>query len=84
MRIKLPGKRGRKNKTLTEDQENFLLDVFERSDSMYTNPGRKKNMYTGKLNSEKVFVKKLYLLWNIGDTLNIINTREKIYSNEFG
>ena len=82
MRIKLPGKRGRKNKTLTEDQENFLLDIFECSDSTYTNPGRKKNVYIGKLNSEKVFVKKLYLLWNIGDTLNII--REKIYSNEFG
>ena len=45
MRIKLTGKRGRKNRALREDQENFLLDEFKRSDITYTNPGRKDNVY---------------------------------------
>ena len=58
MRIKLPRKRGRKNRTLTKDQENFLLNVFERSDMTYTTPGRKDNVYIGKIDGEKTFVKK--------------------------
>ena len=58
LRIKLPGKRGRKNRTLTEDQENFLLDVFERSDMTYAAPGRKDNVYIGKTDGEKTFVQK--------------------------
>ena len=84
LRIKLPGKRGRKNRTLTEDQENFLLDVFERSDMTYTTPGRKDNVYIGKIDGEKTFVQKRYLLWNLRDALNIINTGEKSYATEFG
>ena len=58
LRIKLPGKRGRENRTLTEDQENFLLDVFERSDMTYATPGRKDNVYIGKTDGEKTFVQK--------------------------
>ena len=62
MRIKLPGKRERKNKTLTGDQENFLVDVFELSNMTFTNPGRKDNVYIGKINGEKTFIQKRYLL----------------------
>ena len=53
MRITLPGKRGRKNRTMTEDQENFLLNLFERSGMTYTNPGSKGNVYLGKTNGKK-------------------------------
>ena len=84
VRIKLPGKRGSKNRALTEDHENFLLDVFERSDLTYTNTGRKDNLYIDKMNGEKTFVQKHYLLWNLRDVFNIINTGEKSYSNELG
>ena len=84
MRIKLPGKRGSKKRALTEDHENFLLDVFERSDLTYTNTGRKDNLYIDKMNGEKTFVQKNYLFWNLRDVLNIINTGEKSYSNELG
>ena len=84
MRIKLPGKRGRKNRTLTDDPENFLLDVFECSDMIYTTPGRKDNVYIGNTDGEKMFVQKRYLLWNIRDALNIINTGQKSYATEFG
>ena len=74
LRINLPRKRRQKNRTLTDDQENFLLDVFERSDMTYANPGRKDNAYIGKTDGEKTFVQKQYLLWNLRDALNIINT----------
>ena len=84
MRIKLPGKRGSKKRALTEDHENFLLDVFERSDLTYTNTGRKDNLYIDKINGEKTFLQKNYLFWNLRDVLNIINTGEKSYSNKLG
>ena len=84
LRIKLTGKRGRKNRTLTEDQENFLLDVFERSDTTYTTPSRKENVYIGKIDGQKTFVQKRYLFWNLRDDLNFINTGEKSYPTEFG
>ena len=53
MRITLPGERGRKNRTMTEDQENFLLNLFECSGMTYTNPGSKGNVYLGKTNGKK-------------------------------
>ena len=84
MRIKLPGKRGQKYRTLREDHENFLLDVFECSDMTYTTPGRKDNVYIRKIDGEKTFVQKRYLLWNLRDALNIINTGEKSYATELG
>ena len=49
MRIKLPGKEDSK----TEDQKNFSLRVLERSGMTYTNPGRKGNVYIGKINGKK-------------------------------
>ena len=62
MRMKLPGKRKRKNRTLTVDQEHFLVDIFQLSDMTYANPGRKRNLYIGKINCRKTFVQKVYLL----------------------
>ena len=77
-------KRGRKNRRLTEDQENFFLDVFELSDMTYTAPGRKDNICVGKVDGEKTFVQKRYLIWNLREALNITNTGEKSYATEFG
>ena len=45
LRINLNGnKRGRKAKVITQEQENWLFDVLERSDMTYTNPGRKDHV----------------------------------------
>ena len=41
-------------------------------------PGRKDNVYIGKVDGEKVFKQKLYLLWNIRDVLDIANGSGKI------
>jgi len=54
LRIQLNGKkRGRKAKTLTREQDDWLFDVLGRSDMTYTNPGRKDHVYTGKVNGIK-------------------------------
>ena len=60
--MKLPGKRECKNRTLTVDQEHFLVDIFQLSDMTYAKPGRKRNLYIGKINCGKAFVQKGYLL----------------------
>ena len=60
------------------------MDVFERSDMTDTTPGRKDNVYIGKIDGEKTFVQKQYLFWNLRDALNIINTGEKGYATELG
>lgn len=66
LRIQLNGKkRGRKAKTLTQEQDEWLFDVLERSDMTYTNPGRKNHVYMGKLNGEKIYEQKKYLLWSL-------------------
>ena len=50
----------------------------------YAIPGRKDNVYIGKIDGEKTFVQKRYLFWNLRDALNMINTGEKSYASEFG
>ena len=47
----------------------------------YVNHGREDNAYIGNINGEKICTE---TLWNLRDALNIINTGEKSYSNEFG
>ena len=55
---KLQKKCGRKAKWLSEEQEEQSLDMT------YTNPGR-KDMYTGKIDGEKQYTRKRYLLWSL-------------------
>lgn len=70
--------RGRPRKDLDEEEKQWLIDFLSRADLTYTNPGRKDNVYIGKVDGEKVFKQKLYLLWNIKDVLNIANGSGKI------
>ena len=73
LRIQYGNKRGRKTKTLTKEQDDWLLDVLERSDMTYTNPGRKDHIYMGKIDGEKVYEQKRYLLWSLRDAWEAIN-----------
>ena len=52
-------------KELNEEEKQWLVEFVSRADLTYTNPGQKDNVYIGKVNGEKVFKQKLYLLWNI-------------------
>ena len=44
----------------------------------YTNLGRKDHVYIGKVDGEKVYKQKSYLLWNTRDILDIANRSGKI------
>ena len=59
------------------------MEVFERSDLTYTDPGRRDHVYTGKVNDEKQYVQKRYLLWSLRDALEIINGVAG-FKDEFG
>ena len=43
----------RKNKDLNEEQPEWLETFWNRSDITYMNPGRKDNVYVGKINGER-------------------------------
>ena len=60
LRIKLKKKRPKKQ-YLSEDQVHMT----------YTNPRRKDNAYIGKIDGEKCYVQKRYLLWNLRKALEI-------------
>ena len=38
------------------------------------NPRKKDHVYVGRSNSERKYEQKRYLLWPLGDLLNILNT----------
>ena len=52
---------------LSEEQKHCLLEMLERPDLTYTNPGRKDDVYIGKIFGERCYVQKRYLLWNLQD-----------------
>ena len=76
LRIQLKENRGCKAKILSQEQERWLVDYLERPEMCYTNPGRKDNVYIGKINGTKQYVQKRYLLWTLRDALGILNNQE--------
>ena len=75
--IKLKNKRApyplpppRKN-YLSEEQEQWLLEMLKRPDMTYTNPGRKDNVYIGKIDGERCYEQNRYLLWKLDNALEI-------------
>ena len=60
-------RRGLKAHTLTEEQQKWLDDAFDRPDITYVNPGRKDNVYVGKKDGERQYVQKRYLLWSLSE-----------------
>lgn len=76
MKINLTEGRGRKPKVLSKEQEKWLTEYLERPEMTYTNPGRKDNVYTGKIDGKKHYEQKRYLLWTLRDALGIVNNQE--------
>ena len=51
--------------------------MLQYPDMVYANPGRKGNVYIGKIDSEKQYMQKRYLLWTLRDTLVLIRGQQK-------
>jgi len=64
---------GRPKNSLTDNELEWLSVFFERPDITYTLPGIKDHKYTGKVNGESTFAQKRYLLWTLGEIVDILN-----------
>ena len=78
LRINLKEKRGRPCKELTEREKIWLVEFLDRSDISYTNPGRKESVYIGKINEERQYMQKKYLLWPLREIVSIANSQEAV------
>ena len=63
----------RPKNNLADDEVEWLRVFFERPDIIYTLPGMKDQKYTGKVNGESTFVQRRYLLWTLGEIVDILN-----------
>ena len=50
-----------------------MIEVLGRSDLTYTNPGRADNVYIGKIDGERQYLPRQYLLWSLKDLHDILN-----------
>ena len=73
IRIQLKETRGRPRKNLSDDKKAWLIEVLGRSDLTYTNPGRADNVYIGKIDGERQYLPRQYLLWSLKDLHDILN-----------
>ena len=60
-------------RNLTEEQKQWLRKALDRHDLSLINPGKKDNVYIGKVDGEKRCQQKRYLLWHLRDIRNIFN-----------
>ena len=81
IRIKMHENRGRPRKELSEEKKDWMIEFLSRSDMTYTNPGRQDNVYIGKVDGERKYLPRQYLLWTLKDLLDIINGSELHSSN---
>ena len=58
---------------LADDEVEWLRVFFKRPDITYTLLGMKDQKYTGKLNGESTLVQRRYLLWTLGEIVDILN-----------
>ena len=65
--------RGRPKQDLDADEKSWLIDFLDRQDITYTTPGKRDQVYMGKINSKKVYEIKKYLLRSLNDLLGILN-----------
>ena len=64
---------GRPKNNLAGDEVEWLRVFFERPDITYTLLGMKDQKYTGKVNGESTLVQRRYLLWTLGEIVDILN-----------
>ena len=82
IRVKLHENRGRKRKELSGEKKNWMLDFLSRRNMTSTNPGR-KDVYINKVNGERMYLPRQYLLWTLRDLLEIINGTESNFLSTF-
>ena len=70
-------KRGRIEKVINDEPTAYLDEFFERPDITYINPGRKDHVYLGKVDGEKTYAQKRYLLRTLRELFEILNGEEK-------
>ena len=80
--MKMHKNRGRPRKELSEEKKDWIIAFRSRSDMTYTNPGREDNVYIGKVDGERKYLPRQYLLWTLKDLLDIINGSE-LHSSKF-
>ena len=73
--------RGHPRKALSEEKKDWVIEFLSRSDMTYINPGRQDNVYIGKVDGERKYLPRQYLLWTLKDLLDIINDSELHFSN---
>ena len=64
---------GRPKNNLSPEELDWLTTFFERPDITYTLPGMKDHKYMGKKDGESVYKQKRYLLWTLGEIVDIFN-----------
>ena len=65
--------RGRKRQEITEEELSWLSEFLSQPDITYVTPGKKDQIYMRKLDGQKMFRQKKYLLWTLNDLLDIVN-----------
>ena len=74
-------KRGRTEKVINDEQTAYFGEFFERPDITYIKPGRKDHVYRGKVDGEKTYAQKRYLLWTLRELFEILNGEEKNHTS---
>ena len=82
-------KPGPKRTEINEVEAAWLTAFFSRGDVSYINPGRKDNVYIGKVDGKRQYAQKMYLLWTLRDLNEMINgnkyiTNEDSFEVRFG
>ena len=73
--------RGRPREELSEEKKDWMVEFLSRSDMTYINPGCQDNVYIGKVDVERKYLCRQYLLWTLKDLLDMINGIELHSSN---
>ena len=63
---------------LTFVEEEWLSAFSNHADISRQTPGRKDNVFTGKVNCEKQYTQNRYLQWTIWELLGIINAKIRV------
>ena len=69
----------------------MFFDFVDHQDFTYNTPGKRDQVYEGKINGKKVYETKKYLLWTLNGLLDVLNgcevtgiQTEDSFLNEFG
>ena len=68
--------RRRPKQDLDADEKSWLIDFTDRQDITRTTPGKRDQVYMGKINDKKVYETKKYFLWTLNNLLDILNGSE--------